>query len=516
MFNVIIFTDTTDNIVSIPAIGPYKCAHVLRKSGYSCLVVNHLCEFSFEEITDLLDIALGAETFLIGFSTTFLRSTQIERDPHRPTPPYPELGPETVFPQGKEFENQVFDYVRKCYPNIKTVAGGTKTNFNFTNKNIDYVCLGYSEASIINLANHISKGETLHQAQKNIWGITVIDDRFAPSYEFANEDMVWTDVDVVNHMCLPIEIGRGCVFKCKFCSFPMNGKQTLDFVKSAKMLQKELQYNYDHFGTTHYQIVDDTFNDHQEKLDMIHDVIKKLTFSPKFWAYSRLDLLHTRQNTIQQLHDIGLRGFFFGIESLNPKSARFVGKGYDFSKSVETIKHIRNNFKDISMHGSFIVGLPYETVDQVTATFNRLLSQDIPLHSWKFYPLMIEETSGCSFPSDIAKNYQSYGYTKIGNISPVFVNWKSDLMTWQQANDLADKFMTLSRQSENFKLESSLAFPLTTMGYKLEELVGTPFKDFNFNDCEYNVRPAFIRQYKEKLFSLIRNKNNISIVPTLA
>jgi radical SAM superfamily enzyme YgiQ (UPF0313 family) len=28
---------------------------------------------------------------------------------------------------------------------------------------------------------------------------------------------------------LPIEIARGCIFKCKFCSYPLNGKQNLDF-----------------------------------------------------------------------------------------------------------------------------------------------------------------------------------------------------------------------------------------------------------------------------------------------
>ena len=72
MYDAIIFTDCWDMIGNIPAIGAYKCAHSLRKNGYTCLVVNHVGEFEFEELVDLLDQTIGNNTRLIGFSTTFI------------------------------------------------------------------------------------------------------------------------------------------------------------------------------------------------------------------------------------------------------------------------------------------------------------------------------------------------------------------------------------------------------------------------------------------------------------
>ena len=513
MFNVILFTDYTDNMVNPISIGAYKCAHVLRKNGYSCLVVHHLSDYSQQDLTALFDHCVDSNTCLIGFSTTFLKSIEIEQDPKKPTPAYPDIGFNCVFPQGKQFENFIIADLLKRNNNIKFAAGGSKTHANYANRNIDYVCLGFSESSIVNLVDHLCQGVGLHNAQKNIWGVTVIDDRLAKNYKFADEDMEWLDIDVVNHKTLPIEIGRGCVFSCKFCAFPMNGKATLDFVKDTEVLRIELQRNYDLFGIKTYQIVDDTFNDHEQKLNMLHAMIKSLSFEPVFWAYTRLDLLHTRKHTIDQLYDMGLRGLFFGIESLNPASAKVVGKGYDFKKSIKSIRYIRKTYPDMFMHGSFIVGLPHETVESVTATHKRLLSQDIPLHSWGFFPLMLDETSKASFTSDFSKNWQKYGYTKVGMASDTLVDWTNEHMSFTQAVAIAKDFMDESMASDHYYMASYFGFTFATMGYDLRTVATTLFKKFDWHHCERNVRPAFVEEYKRKLLSIIVEKTQ-SILQT--
>jgi hypothetical protein len=96
----------------------------------------------------------------------------------------------------------------------------------------------------------------------------------------------------------------------------MNGKKNLDFVKDVELLRKELQDTYDKFGVSTYSIVDDTFNDNEYKLDLILEAVKQLTFKPIFWAYTRLDLLETKKQ-IEKLYEIGVRGYYFGIETLN-------------------------------------------------------------------------------------------------------------------------------------------------------------------------------------------------------
>lgn len=510
MYNVILFTDDTNNIASLPPIGAYKCAHVLRKAGYSCLVVNHFSSYTLEEFDVLIDSAVSDQTFLVGFSTTFLRDVQVKKIQGQQTPPFPDIKLNTVFPQGKEIEDLVLQKILAKNPKIKTVAGGAKVNPNYQNKNINYVCLGYSEISIVNLANHITKQHTLNKSTKNLWGVTVIDDRFAPEYHYADEDMQWQAEDIVNHKTLPIEIARGCIFRCKFCSYPMNGKQQLDFVKSKKNLRYELERNYDLYGIDQYVIIDDTFNDHEKKLDTLQEVVESLKFQPKFWGYHRLDLIATRPHTIKQLHDIGVRAMYFGIESLHPPTAKIIGKGYDVNKQIAALEILRGQYSDITLHGSFIVGLPEESEVQVTKTFEHLISQKVPLHSWQFHGLHISKKQYATYHSDIDLNYQQYGYTELENSADnKFLNWQNNHMNFSRAVNLADQFMQQSQSSDNFHVQGLLALTVATMNhsnYTFDSIHQTPFNKFNFYDIEENVRKQFIRQYKDQLLTLITTR----------
>ena len=506
MYDAIIFTDITDNIVNAIPIGAYKCAHVIRKQGYSCLVVNHLSDYTLSELYELLEISIGKNTKLVGFSTTFLKSTEIEIIPGQPTPPYPDLLPNVLFPQGKEFENQVIQYIKNKNNSIKILAGGAKVNPNYSNKNVDYVCLGYSEISIVNLMNHLVKNDTLLYTTTNIWGRKIIDDKFAKDYNFPNEDMEWLDIDVVNHKVLPIEIGRGCIFKCKFCSYPMNGKQQLDFIKSANLLYTELQTNYDKFGIKDYIVVDDTFNDHPDKLHLILSAIERLNFQPIFWAYHRLDLLATRPETLDILYKIGVRSMYFGIETFNSKTGRIIGKGYNRTKQVNVIKRIREHYKDIDVHGSFIIGLPEESIEDVTRTYKNLCDQTIPLHSWQFLGLKIFKTTVHSFNSEFNNNFSQYGYVDQGSGDSNAIHWKNNFMDFAKAQSLANQFMSNSRTLDHFHISGQLTTQLLNLGYTKDELSSTNFKSFDWHKCETISRPTFIKQYKSQLVDLLKSK----------
>lgn len=510
MYNVVIFTDVISSIASVPAIGAYKLAHMLRKNGYSCLVVNHFSDYTSQELKDLLDIVISNTTVLVGFSTTFLANINIEFKPGEPVH-FPELPSNTVFPHGVEVESEIINYIRQKNPAIKIAAGGTKVHPNYANKNIDYVCLGYSEKSVVNLVDHLSQKVPLKNAMRNVFGVCVIDDKFATEYDFKNEDMCWLPEDIVNHKTLPIEIARGCIFKCKFCSYPMNGKQNLDFVKCNDCLREELQSNYDKFGVENYFMVDDTFNDHIQKLQNMRDVVQSLSFRPKFWGYHRLDLICTRPETIDLLYDIGVRAMFFGIETLNHQAGKVIGKGHDRNKQIKMIQHIRNKYPDITMHGSFIIGLPYESVASIEQTHNQLLSQEIPLNSWQVQALNIRKVSLNSYHSDIEKNYQSYGYTDLGSEGMQSINWANEYMTYQQAQQIAIDFEARSEASDIMYVSGVTAMTVATMGYpalNFEKNKNTKFRDFKFNLIEKKLRKDFVTAHKAQLLDIVKQKIN--------
>lgn len=507
MYNAIIFTDITDNIGAAKPLGAYKCAQSLRENGYTCLVVDNLHSFDSSELIKLINLTVDDQTSLVGFSNTFLADSSLPKNSDGSTPPYAPLLGRRFFPQGQDIEDLIISTIRKKNPKIKIVLGGARSTQEESSPNVDYVCIGYSENSILNLINHLVKGNELKNSIKNIWGKIIIDDRKAEGYDFQNSQMIWMPTDIVNQTVLPLEVARGCIFKCKFCSFPMNGKHQLDFVRNEQQLMYELEKNYNEYGIYQYVISDDTFNDNDYKLDLFLHGIKKLKFQPEFWAYARLDLLARNiSKNFQKLYDIGLRATQFGIETLHEPTGKIIGKGYSRKKQIEAIQYIRKTFGDrVTLHGTFIAGLPEETEESCRDTFNLLESQELPLHSWRWNPLGINKSSRFPWNSEIALDYQKFGYREVSvNDDSIYINWANKHTTFERATALINEFNSTSDRGPTKKLHNILGWSIMPLGYSREFISNVLYSELNFNDVE-NKKIQFMEDYKKQLFKLLES-----------
>ena len=506
-YDFVIFTEITDTILVTKAIGAYKIAYTLRKQGYTVLVVDHLRSFNLEEFKKIIDLSVGSNTKFVGFSSTFFMSVT-DPVPDQPTEySYITTLNNHVFPQGREYEDEAVKHIKKINPDCKILAGGVKAHKNIKNRNVDYAILGYGETSALNLANHLDHGEPLkYGAAKNLWGVTVIDNALAPDYVFGDTDFRWEDSDLLaNDKVLPIELSRGCIFRCRFCSYPLIGKKENDHVRTAESLRKELQDNYDRFGVEHYFILDDTFNDNDTKLDRILEAVKKLSFKPKFWAYIRLDLL-TKRKDIDKLYDIGIRAMYHGIETIHPEAAKAIAKAGKRSNHIDMIRAVREKYgNEINIHGSFIVGLPGESEEEVTNTFNRLMSEDIPLHSFRFEFLTIYRPSSVVWSSEFSRDYEKWGYRvePEENDDMLGMQWTSDLMDRKKATELQQRFNREYENSDRAQMMGMFGFSLLNYGYKLEDLFSMKFNQLPWAEIERGKKVKFLNDYKDNLFDYL-------------
>lgn len=510
MYDFVFFTDVTSVTVNFKAIGAYKCAHVLRLHGYTCLVVDHLHSFTYEEFVKCIELSVGPNTKAVGFSTTFLRdvSTRRDLDWYRPSEAIEDIIPPipfgNIFPQGIDFETNVLNFIKSHNQQCKIIIGGLNTSPGHKNKFIDYVFIGFSEMSIVNFADHLTTGIKLTNSFKNPWGVTIIKDKEAVGYDFKNSSFAWEKSDVLNAAVLPIEIARGCIFKCKFCSYQMNGKKNLDFIRDSNLIYEELQSNFDKFGISNYYIIDDTFNDSDVKLDAMLMAIKKLSFKPLFWAYIRLDLIARDVSSFQKLYDIGLRACFFGIETLHPPTGRIVGKGYSREKQISAIKHIREKYPDVLMHGSFIIGLPGETMESCTQTFFEISTQNIPLHSFTFGVLHLDDASLVTWSSELTVNFDEYGYKKLPNaVNQKGINWRNAYTTREEAAALAAKFNAAALTLPKISLSGHMIWGVLDFFNNYMDISKLSINDIDWNNLQ-KKKMEFVATYKQQLFNLLQ------------
>ena len=511
MYDFVIFTDVTDTVLAYKAIGAYKCAYILRENGYTVLVVDHLHTFNQEEFQKVIDKSVGTNTKFVGFSSTFFNSVgkSFEDDTTSTEFSWMVTLDSHIFPQGKEFENHAIKYIKQVNPECKILAGGVKAHKDVNNRNVDYAILGYGETACLNLANHLSNSEELkYGARKNLWGVTVIDNALAPDYVFGETDFRWEESDVIGHKVLPLEISRGCIFKCRFCSYPLIGKKENDHIRSAESLRQELQDNYDRFGVEYYYVLDDTFNDNEAKLDNILEAVKKLTFQPKFWAYVRIDLLTARKD-IDKLYDIGIRSMFLGIETIHPKAAQAISKGGKKSNHIDMIRAVREKYGNkINMHGSFIIGLPDETLDDVDSTFDRLMSEDIPLHTFRWAGLVLQRPSSVVWSSEFGRDHEKWGYqvTQEQEDDMLGMQWTNQLMTRKQAWEKATQFNNSMQLSDRYHIPGQVLWALINYGYDLNELSNMQYNQLEWNHIEHVKKKEFMDNYKQKLFDYLDTK----------
>jgi hypothetical protein len=195
-------------------------------------------------------------------------------------------------------------------------------------------------------------------------------------------------------------------------------------------------------------------------------------------------LLARYPEQIKLLRDAGIRSAFVGIETLNLASGKAIGKNTDPERIKDTLYEMKHQWgSDVSIFGSFILGLPYDTPDNIQWT-EWVTDKDTPLDSFVFNVLGIDNQNGSS---DIGRNPEKYGYTFDDKN-----NWIS--RGWQQtdAEQVQEQLMSESWHSGRLKLAGWDYMGLHNMGYSHAELINKSIKDLDF---------AEIRAKKQKLYS---------------
>lgn len=428
---IILFAGTTHDVYwyNRPC-GVYKLADYLRKHDFTVQVIINCTALTKQGYQQVFD-TYGSDSLLwVGFTTNWLAGVKSQTYYDQWNDSEQVLlndefdgwyytnhdNRETVYScvYTADMFNAVWDMAKLYNPQCQLVFGGSQLNRNEYFKdlapNAIYV-KNNAELASVELSRRFLVGnyssENLPSNNEYDYG------------GFRNSFIDYQTTDYIDsNEWLPIEVSRGCAFKCAFCNYDMKGV-TNNYV-DANFLREEIIKMWEKHGTTKFVIMDDLYNDNYDKVKDLHENCwSKLPFKPELAGYLRLDLLWRHPEQAEMLRADGWRACSVGIETLHDKAGKSVGKGLGKKRILETLKMLKEIWKDeVLIHAFFIAGLPHEPMESLEETYEWTKQTDL-FHAVIWHWLELENIKAVPTTVDkisvIGKNPGKYGYTFINS-----------------------------------------------------------------------------------------------------
>jgi hopanoid biosynthesis associated radical SAM protein HpnJ len=180
-------------------------------------------------------------------------------------------------------------------------------------------------------------------------------------------------IGYLKHPYVSLYTGRGCRSQCTFCLWPQtvgghryrtrsveNVLGEMEFIKGAFPHVKEIFFD------------DDTFTDSRERAEEIAVGMGKLGLT---WSCNAK--ANVPYETLKVMRENGLRLLLVGYESGNDQILTNIKKGVKVERARQFTKDCRD--LGITIHGTFIVGLPGESRETIEATIK--FAKEINPHS---------------------------------------------------------------------------------------------------------------------------------------
>lgn len=408
----------TDRSFKTRRVGAYRIASALREAQVEVEVIDFVSLWDFDKLIALLDKVKDIPW--IGFSVPYLIY-------HRSK----ELGGITDLPKAKE--ERLLEYLHSR--NIPIVIGGANADALKDVVIKSNIIIGYSDLAILALHKNLTEGAPVISREINTNRVIYADEDYK-NIELSSINTKYVESDLLARgELIPIEISRGCIFRCSFCEFAYLGKKAGTYIRPKAELQQEIESLYHQNDSATFLFVDDTFNDCIEKMEMIRDIRRGSGIPFKFWSYGRLDVLARHPAMMDLIGEIGWSGISFGVETLNRKAGSAVGKGADPEKLKACLLEIKRRYPEIHLQVNLIVGLPHSTREDIKESIDWFIANDVANYL-RVVDLDIRDSSKLSTGSLFSKNPQKFGFKIIASDGSRY-DWKNESFTRESAKAYA-------------------------------------------------------------------------------
>jgi hopanoid biosynthesis associated radical SAM protein HpnJ len=230
----------------------------------------------------------------------------------------------------------------------------------------DYTCLELAEgkaySEIKGLSYRDANGEIQHTPERELIHDWDAMPSVLPVYK-RDLDINKYFIGYLLHPYISFYTGRGCPAKCSFCLWPQTIGGHQYRAKSPAAVGREMEEAKALFGSSvrEYMFDDDTFTIDKPRAIAISEHLKRLKLTWSCNARANLDY-----DTLKTLRDNGLRLLLVGFESGNQAILDGIKKGIKLEVARKFMADCRK--LGITVHGTFIIGLPNETEETIEET----------------------------------------------------------------------------------------------------------------------------------------------------
>lgn len=176
---------------------------------------------------------------------------------------------------------------------------------------------------------------------------------------------------------------KGCPFSCAFC-YNKEFHHCSYRKRPLEILLEEIRTLVTDYGMDGVYFADELWCTNRKEMIEICDKLKALNLDFVWGCQTRIGIFDAED--FRYMFNSGCRWIFFGVESGSKTVLEKINKKIDYDKIAATFRACRQ--ADIACVGSFIIGFPDETVDDVKATIKLIKTLDTELINFNFLALV--------------------------------------------------------------------------------------------------------------------------------
>ena len=172
-----------------------------------------------------------------------------------------------------------------------------------------------------------------------------------------------------NHYYMNVEAGRGCPFRCTFCTSSRFWRRSYR-LKTPERIVEDITYYNKKFGIRSFAFCHDAFTTNRKLVMAVCDEIQRSGLDITWGCTSRVDCID--EELILKMKQSGMDQIELGIETGSPRMQKLVKKNLNLDNAAHMVDFMVKN--DILVNLFFIYGFPEETTDDLQMTLNLLFN----------------------------------------------------------------------------------------------------------------------------------------------